>query len=349
MPPNQRMLLRAAECIRSQLCRAASTSEEVDFPDAHWNECQALGRQLARAATRGWVNSQAILQDRLERGIASCLERLQQALKQISSFRSKISPPTARAIFNELSALSDDFDTFAVDLASQTVSVNTESVVLEDIDLGPFEIRLYWSRIGQRRCYDVIALEPPARESSDVTHPHVKNTQHCEGDGQIAIERALYSGRLTDFFQIVTRVLNTYNGGSAYVSLSEWEGAACDDCGQFMSEDDQSSCDRCESILCFDCLTPCAECENRCCHACTDPCRFCDSHICPACQRLCDGCDRLSCPNCLSENGLCNECQELEDAKTLNEDEEPPTESEATVTAATGDSDPVAAPDSATF
>jgi hypothetical protein len=339
------VLLRAAERIRSHLCRTASISEVVDLPDAHWSECEALRRQLRRAAARGWVNSQTVLQDRLERGIASCLECLQQALRQISSSRSRSAPPTAGAIFNELSALPDEFDTFVIDLANQTLSVTTESVALEDIDLGPFEIRLHWTRIGERRCYEVIALQPNrAGESSDVTHPHVKNKQLCEGLGQLAIERALYSGRLTDFFQIVTRILDTYNGASAYVAMSEWEGAPCGDCGHFMSEDDQSYCDRCESILCFDCLTPCAGCENRCCHSCTDRCRFCDSRICPACQRPCGGCDRILCPNCLSENGLCNECQEQEDESTLDEEEDSRIESETPVTPATGDSDPAAAP-----
>jgi hypothetical protein len=39
---------------------------------------------------------------------------------------------------------------------------------LDEIDLGPFEIRLHWDRIGDRRPYEVVALEPnPSGESRD--------------------------------------------------------------------------------------------------------------------------------------------------------------------------------------
>ena len=41
--------------------------------------------------------------------------------------------------------------------------------------------------------------------------------------------RALRAGRLLDFFQIVSRILETYNSGSAYVSLSHWNGSPCAD------------------------------------------------------------------------------------------------------------------------
>ena len=37
--------------------------------------------------------------------------------------------------------------------------MTTDRIVLEDIDLGPFVIRLHWKRIGEHRCYNVIALE----------------------------------------------------------------------------------------------------------------------------------------------------------------------------------------------
>ncbi len=65
------------------------------------------------------------------------------------------------------------------------MSVTTEAIVLENIELGTFEVRLHWKRIGERRCYEVVAREPnPAGESSETTHPHVRGEQLCEGDGR---------------------------------------------------------------------------------------------------------------------------------------------------------------------
>jgi hypothetical protein len=209
-----------------------------------------------------------------------------------------------------------------VDRSNQTLSVTTEPIILEEIDLGPFEIRLHWDRIGERRPYEVVALEPnPAGESSEITHPHVKGEQLCEGDGRLSIDRALRAGRLLDFFQIVSRILDTYNSGSAYVSLSHWNGSPCADCGDTVCDDDQYTCDRCGDLLCRECLTSCARCEMLCCHSCTNYCRSCEESICSGCQHDCGQCHRPVCNSCLSETGLCQECQKEQDAESFDEDE----------------------------
>jgi hypothetical protein len=329
MEPNQKQLLRAAESIRSQLFRLSTMSGEIYLPEEHWNDCQLLARQLHFAETRGWNHCQPTLRDRLERCLLGCLEQLQRVTQELSTRCPKPLPPTLRATYGELIALPAEFNGFSVDLEHGAISVTTERVVLENIDLGPFEIRLHWKRIGERRCYDVVALEPsPAAQSSDVTHPHVRSEQLCEGDGQEAIRRALLSGRLSDFFQIVTQILKTYNGGSAYASLSEWEGSACDDCGQFVSEDDRSFCERCERDLCLDCLDACESCESRLCHSCTDQCQRCQSHLCRTCRNVCDQCEDVCCANCLSENGLCEKCNDETDEANLDEDEDEESTSE---------------------
>jgi len=346
MYPDVRVLFRAAEGIRGQLRQAAVAAGNVELPEAHWTECQSLVRQLRQVADHGWINAQAILQDRLERALVRCLERFQEIVRQSSSSQGRPAPPTVREVFDDLVALSDEFDGLSIDSSSRTLSVTTEPVVLEEIELGPFEIRLHWERIGERRSYDVVALAPnTSRESSDITHPHVRGEQLCEGDGRLSIEGALRTGRLLDFFQIVTRILGTYNSGSAYVSLSQWDGIPCSDCGDFLPGDEHDVCDRCEGVLCLNCSTPCARCDSLCCHSCTDYCRACEAQLCPACQRPCDSCRRLHCSHCLSENGLCEECQEQEHAESFDEDENPPAETAAAVAPTTGDADPVAASD----
>jgi len=351
MEPNHKQLLRAAESIRAHLLRLSCTSADIYLPEEHWSDCQSVVRQLRWAAKRGWNNCQTRLNERLEQRLTSCVERLQQAVGQLSIRSPRVRPPALGIVFGELCALSDEFDGCAVDLTNATVSVITEPVVLEDIALGPFEIRLDWTRIGERRCYRVIALEPnPACEASDVTHPHVKSEQLCEGEGQEAICRALLSGRLSDFFQIVKQILDTYNGGSAYTSLSEWEGASCGDCGQFVSEDDRSSCEHCDQNLCLNCLEPCAGCEYWFCHSCTDPCHCCDARLCRSCHRSCDRCERVCCASCLSETNFCGECQDQENYEdTLDQIEESTPETAAAIAPAARVSSAASQPDPVAF
>jgi hypothetical protein len=342
MELTQKRMLRAAESIRAHLWRLSSQSIEVYLPDEHWSECRSLARQIHLAGKHGWTNCHEPLRKRLEFCVMGCLERLQRLTHELSTIAPNPLPPTLRAIFGELSALPGEFDGFRLDLAHETISVTTDRIILEDIDLGPFVIRLNWKRIGEHRCYNVIALDAnPASESSDVTHPHVRDEVLCEGDGQQALRRALSAGRLSDFFQIVIQILNTYNGGSAYCSLSDWEGTACGDCGRCVSEDDRSYCERCERDLCLDCLQYCAGCETRLCTSCTEQCQSCDARLCLSCRRSCDHCDCVHCANCLSENDLCGACQEQEnDEDNLDQIEETTIEIAAVAAPTEGESSP---------
>jgi hypothetical protein len=341
MHDNQKNLRRATQRISAQLQRLRSAPVLVELPAAHWTECQSLVHRIHLSRSRSWKHAAALLEDRLERALSRCSERLQEISRHISS-SGRVSPPqTAREIFRDLVALSDEFEAVTIDVPNQTLSVTTEPIVLEEIGLGPFEIRLHWDRIGERRPYEVVALEPnPARESGDTTHPHVRGEQLCEGDGQMSIERALQAGRLLDFFQVVSRILDTYNSSSAYVSLSGWDGSPCADCGDLLGEDDEYACDHCGDMLCRECLTACERCDAICCHTCTNYCRGCEAQICSRCQQDCSGCQRLLCSQCLSETGLCQECQEKRDAESINEDDTPPVEAEAPVAPTARDADP---------
>jgi hypothetical protein len=295
----------------------------VELPERDWIHCQDLLRQIDQCRSHGWNLAAAVLSDRLDRAIEYCLERLQEISRQLST-AGRISPPqTTREIFRDLVALADEFEGVTIDASNQTLSVKTQPIVLDEIDLGPFEIRLHWDRIGDRRSYEVVALESnPAGESRETVHPHVRGDQLCEGEGRASIDRALRTGRLLDFFQIVSRILDTYNSGSAYVALSEWNGRPCSDCGGVVCEDDHYSCDRCGDGLCRECLTSCVRCESLCCHSCTNYCHTCQESICSGCQQSCGHCSRLSCSSCLSDVGLCQECQEEHDAESCDEDED---------------------------
>jgi hypothetical protein len=330
MHDNQKTLLRAAVRISSHLQRLRAVPITFDLPDGDWVQCQSLIRQIDLCTNRNWTHAAAVLEDRLERSLQRCSDRIREISRQVSGSGRLMPPQTVREIFKDLIALSDEFEGVRVDGANQTLSITTEPIVLEEIDLGPFEIRLHWDRIGERRPYEVVALEPnPAGESSETTHPHVKGEQLCEGDGRVSIDRALRSGRLLDFFQIVSRILDTYNSGSAYVSLSHWNGSPCADCGDVVCDNDQYTCDRCGDRLCRECLSSCTRCDGICCHTCTNYCRSCEESICSGCQHDCGQCQRPVCNSCLSETGLCQECQEERDAESFDEYESDSTPAEA--------------------
>jgi len=114
-------------------------------------------------------------------------------------------------IYRDLLGLREEFDQVQSDFEAEELCVTTAPVVLEDFNLGPFEIRLNWSHFDRGPAYRVVALEPyPARTNDSVTHPHVSDEVVCEGDGREAIQAALQQGRIGDFFLLVSQLLHTY-------------------------------------------------------------------------------------------------------------------------------------------
>lgn len=335
---NQKILLRAAECIHTQLELARTKSTDIELPEADWNHCQSVIRRMRRAQSRGWhAAAQALWQD-LAYPLKGCAERLQEAARKVSSGKRPSNLASVRDVFGDLVALSDEFEGLSLDLPGRTLSVTTPPIVLEGIGMGPFEIRLSWDRIAERHAYAVVATEPnPARTSDDTTHPHVRSEALCEGDGQMPIERALRAGRLLDFFQIVKGILNTYNPGSAYVSLSDWDGIACSDCGETIDPDDVSECDRCAGSMCQICSISCPRCDARCCNECTVTCRACRQTVCSACTEACAGCSHLFCEECRQESGLCQACEEQQHATPFDRDETTPVQAQATAASAAGE------------
>ena len=115
------------------------------------------------------------------------------------------------------------------------IDVTTEEITLENVCLGAFCIQLHFERLARRRdasAFAIIAEDPnPPSGDSACTHPHVRDEALCAGDAAAPISHALADGRVGDAFQLINRVLHTYNSGSPYVSLSDWESRTCTDCG----------------------------------------------------------------------------------------------------------------------
>jgi hypothetical protein len=275
------------------------------LPTGRWDELRRVFLRYEHAQQRGWLAAgEAVLSD-----LNYQLRRLMAELEAVS----RELPPIGRqgplaapsAIAADLLALSDEFEQLSIDLKEKVLRVTTAAIDLEDVYLGPFQIVLHWERIGFGRAYQVKALQPncpPGR--ADVTHPHVEDHVLCEGAGATAIRNALTGGRLLDFFVLVRQILETYNGGSAYVQLADWSGngdVCCEDCGYETPLDDSSICDRCDRRVCSECSCSCSDCGRFTCSECRDRCSGCCDSFCSTCLTSVGGDGPLLCATCLKK------------------------------------------------
>jgi hypothetical protein len=316
MPEYDRNCFRLACVLQQGLLRLQTQDLAIALPRWEFEHCQELHRKLERARCRGFSLAAISLVNDLERSLLRMREQLTGLLSERGSRQGSAGLPTLRDLYAEIRGLLEEFDRVEFDEKSHLITVTTDAVELEDVYLGTFEIRLNVMKLGRPSPYEVVAADPsPAAGHGSITHPHVKDEQLCEGEGAIPIQRALATGRLADFFQIVTRILNTYNSGSAYVQLEDWSGCHCPDCGHTVSEDDFGSCRRCDSSVCYDCMSCCPGCENGTCDSCTDECAQCARQFCNRCLTECENCDDLFCESCLSD-GKCQTCHDRNQSET---------------------------------
>jgi len=274
------------------------------------------------AVDKGWFGAAEKIKTRVNRNLCDFSYQLQQ-FKNLSDSE-EIKLPKLVVIFADLNQIEDEFGELKFDLEEKTISVITDSIELDDIALGPFEIKLFVDQMSKlyssNAPYKVIALEPnPAATDGNVTHPHVSSEQVCEGDGHIAIRVAIEQGRLCDLFTMVANILKTYNPDSPYVALSDWEGICCYDCGYTVADDDCYYCENCEHDYCSSCSSYCQICETTICMGCSYECPACNQPVCSTCTAACSECDEILCKDCINEEGLCNNCQEQREE---DEDEE---------------------------
>ena len=231
MNPTEKTALRAARLIRQQLCRAVARAHPHRL--SRWVLAQLAPAHAADRlrpapglACRGPPTDQGSRHE-----VEYCRQRLGEFARQLQQTIPKASS-------HRVGHLSGDHGgprrIFGGGDRSPNgeISITTDPIVLDDTHLGPFQVRLDWNRLGSHQPYRVVALDPhPAAANEAVTHPHVQEEHLCEGEGRAGIESALNTGRLCDFFLIVSRLLGTYARGSAFVELDDWEGIRCQDCG----------------------------------------------------------------------------------------------------------------------
>ena len=316
---------RAAEHLRDALLRQRA-SRLFELPQQTCRLAELAGRfsvsrrKIHRSLQRSMLGAIPRLRRRLSNDMRDLGYELESAKR--NCLREPPPVPSLRTLTEELDQLEQEFGEWTYETSSMELVASTESIQLDDVDLGPFEIRLMLRDLADLPAnspYRVVAIEPnPAAPDSNVVHPHVSHEVLCAGDAASAINDALEAGRLCDFFLIIRSTLQTYNPDSPYVDLNNWQGHPCDDCGHVMGEDDSCWCDHCDRSYCDGCMRTCAGCDVFRCHACLNNCPACDECICESCVESCLRCDDTGCNQCL-EDGLCTDCHQFEE--TENEEE----------------------------
>ena len=336
-------ILRIAQKIQNHLLamRVAKYSHAIRCLDNLAQELeriQSFRRKLGIAVGRSWFAAA----DKMASGIPHALRDIpyyigeaEQACQQTVA-----KPPTLGDIVGEMRQLQDEFDQVKFDPKRHTLSATTDPIELEEIFLGEFEIRLDLFQLEDTRhgaIYRVIAVDPhPAASNDSVTHPHVSDEHLCEGDAGAAIGAALATGRICDLFMLVRSVLQHYNPSSPYVSLADWFGASCHECGYTTHEDDSHWCPSCQETFCGGCTSYCSRCEETHCVNCLEECSVCGDRVCSACRTTCEHCGRTLCVTCQEES----QCPCIEERKDNQKDEHDNDKTAPVgVGAAAGDSD----------
>lgn len=306
-----------SRCVRNGLC-----VEAFDRLEAQFSDISRLVRRFRICRERGWTAAQ-----QNQRNVLNlCLDDLDDSIRHLTSQlgRDPIEPPNLRSVLDDLRETSDEFGGLRYESRGACLVAVTELIVLEDITLGQFEIRISLDALARSEPLDAlhaVALRPnPCAADDAITHPHVNKERVCLGDATAAFQSALQSGRLADAFLITRAVLTTYNSDSPYCKLDAWHGRPCTDCGYIADGDDLYWCEGCEKDFCDECFSSCAACGTSSCDGCLTGCRLCDERVCDDCLSQCSTCGTTLCNGCL-DDGLCPSCQEAR-TNTENDNDE---------------------------
>jgi hypothetical protein len=324
MTPAQRHARQAAADIHQTLVNYNHDRAPV-LPETYWNACQRLLRMREKARHRGWLLALNRVERRMLQVATDCSNQLLTMRDNLIQTIREQRLLNEETIADDLLALSAEFDEVRIDSTSKSIAVETPSIVLQNIELGPFRVVLEWTKLRYYRSYRVIALEPnTAASKSGVTHPHVRDEELCEGDGHQAIRQALLQGRILDFFLLVRQILENYSPNNAHVKLDDWEGRECSHCGDLIhSEGDVFCCAHCGDDLCGGCAVCCDECGEYFCSNHTSTCRSCNESFCRNCLAVCRQCQEKFCKECLDEEQCPNCRPEAEDSDDASDDEQP--------------------------
>ncbi|MBX3435476.1 MAG: hypothetical protein KF847_19340 [Pirellulales bacterium] len=300
--------------VAERLAARSRPSPPPPLPRAAWDEVDRWGERLQLARRRGWPVAAQHAAARLAAARRTLVDQL--AFVSGDELPALQGPPPCE-ILRDLAALRDDDGEVVLD--GDELVVVTPPIELDAFALGPFQIRLDLAAVGPALPLRIVAVDPrPAWSNAGVTHPHVSDEGLCAGAGLVPLQQALAAGRLLDAFTIVARILATYNAGSAYVALDDWEGIRCDDCAALAVPGETTCCEACFADVCDECATSCAPCGDGLCGRCATTCRSCAATFCPACGGACAACAHPCCEACCDDDRRCPTCRA--EARASNEE-----------------------------
>ena len=267
MTLTKQKLTRIADAVRTNLClrgakRQKQIEQKLDRILDEMRRLQGIRKKLSVCSARRWQAAAARLREGIEtrlREISCCVAEIERAARGCD-----LKDPPLREIYEELIQADEEFGNLRYEREDGYLSVTTEQIELDGIALGEFEIRVYVASLSEMchsALYTIVALDPnPAASNDSVTHPHVSDERLCPGDAGAAIHTALASGRICDCFVLVNSVLTHYNPDSPYMSLDNWTGVSCYECGYVIADDDTRWCNACEHNFCGECASYCICC-----------------------------------------------------------------------------------------
>jgi hypothetical protein len=169
MNEQQRMAIRAAMLIHEHVAGHGADADTIQLPEYSWQQIQRLKRQFVRAREHGWRLAEKVLFRDLGDALQRVHYELEDAIRRVAAYRKPRPAISPTEIYQDIVALRREFDGLEIDFSNHELVVTGDSIVLEGIDLGRFEIRLDWSQIGSsKQPYRVVALDP---------HPDARNEQ----------------------------------------------------------------------------------------------------------------------------------------------------------------------------
>ena len=144
------------------------------LPETAWHELHRAHGRLQLAIERCWTHAATQLRWEIQHSLSYLIRLLEESRRSMATHEGPQRLCTPRDVHRELVALQSEFEDVKLDLKTHTLTVATDEIVLEHVNLGRFEIVLHWDQLDEDDAYEVIALDPhPTAGDSSTTHPHV--------------------------------------------------------------------------------------------------------------------------------------------------------------------------------
>ena len=186
---NDRQRVRVALAIQQQLAMLrlrnyGRMQDGIEKVLTGLEELQSIRQKLATCGRQSWHAAARSLRDQAIRIVSHLPCTANETKWTLES--TAVEVPSLRDLLAELTQLEAEFGEPGFNRDTCELSVITDRIELEGIDLGDFEIRLHVGNLGAGQfnsLLSVIALDPhPAASSRRVTHPHVNDEQLCAGE-----------------------------------------------------------------------------------------------------------------------------------------------------------------------